>query len=110
MTAQHPGGTPPGIQVQPAPLSYAWGDWRAQPAQPGQQGELLGGILRLDTLYGKVYGFFETPNLGGFLAAGRLQLLRLPGGDQVAAQVFTGGLLIAHDLPTPPNGQPGPPR
>jgi hypothetical protein len=110
VTAQPPppaAGVPQGVQVQPAPLSYAWADWGG-PAQPDGTRPLLGAILRLDTLYGKVYGFWEPPGLAGFLRDTRRQLLRLPGGEDLAAQALTSGILLATELPPslPPNGQP----
>jgi hypothetical protein len=95
------------VQVQPAPLTYAWADWYG-PEGPDGQRLTLGAILRLDTLYGRIYGFFEPPGLGSFLGHGRLQLLRLPGGDELAARAFTSGIVIASDLPDRGNGQPPP--
>jgi hypothetical protein len=98
---------PQGVQVGPAPLSYAWADWYGPDPGDGQR-PLLGALLRLDHLYGRFYGFFEPRGLGGFVRDARLQLLRLPGGDELAARATTSGIVLAAELPPTlgGNGQP----
>ena len=82
-------GRPQTIQPRPTPFSWAYGDLRDERQQ------LIGKVLRLDTVTGPVFLFFDPQELGRYAA-----------DTEEALADLRGGLVVATTLPAkPPPGR-----